>query len=179
MLQLIIMVIMPLMSVEAQERPAESVPVAKPLSVCDLLTDPSKYNGHVVAVRGLVTGTDEGAWLKADVACKKPLTTYGFTWPQYLWLEIADTPLIVGRVGFQTDAAALRKIDIETRRMSLDYEKDRIRLTYVGVFETRDYKPSDIGINRAYGFGHMNAAPGQIVIRTVKDLEVERNYKHE
>jgi hypothetical protein len=63
--------------------------------------------------------------------------------------------------------------------MKPDNEKDRIWMTYIGLFETRDYKPSEVGRDRAYGFGHMNSAPGQLVIKTVKDLQVERNYKHE
>src|SRR5271170_2855926 len=129
----------------------------KTLSVCDVLADPLKYNAQAVTMRGVVTGTDEGTWLTTDVPCTKPLITHGFVWPQVLWVEVADVPSVVSRVGFRTDVAASMKIDRAVRRLNPDNKKDRIWLTYVGVFETRDYKPTDVGSDRAYGFGHLNS----------------------
>ena len=81
------------------------------------------------------------------------------------------TPLADGN-GFRTDV-----LD-EIRKMQVDPKKDRIWLTYIGVFETRDYQASDIGSDghgghRPFGFGHLNSAPGQLLVKTIKDLKIE------
>ncbi len=64
------------------------------------------------------------------------------------------------------------------RKMGCDAKKHRIWPTFIGVFETRNYKPSDIGGDghggyRAYGFGHLHGAPAQLLMRTVEDIEIE------
>ena len=46
--------------VESREAPQ----VLATLSVCDLIAnDPTKLNGKVIKVRGILGGTDEGIWL--------------------------------------------------------------------------------------------------------------------
>jgi hypothetical protein len=74
-------------------------------------------------------------------------------------------------------------VDREVRRMHIDPKVDRICMTFTGIFETRQYQAKDVGKDsdgrwRAFGFGHLNTAPGQILLKTVKDLNVERGAEH-
>ena len=70
----------------------------KVLSVCEVLRDdPTRLNGKEIAVRGIMDGSDEGAWLTGT--CGVHLRTKGIVWPNALWIEVDES-----------DANALRKL---------------------------------------------------------------------
>lgn len=149
-----------------------------PIPLCDLLTNPLEYDGRLISIRGVWEGSSEGSWIEAGAPCKKPFTSYGYTWPQIVWVQTADSPQRIHAVDFHTDQRAFQRIDDQVRKMAVDTKLSRLLVTFVGVFETRDYKPSDIGSDgqggrRAYGFGHLNAAPAQLLVKTVGNLVIE------
>ncbi len=150
----------------------------KPLSVCEILASPMNYDGKLLAVRGVWEGSGEGSWIEAGTKCTNPFKTYGYVWPQIIWFETADSPQRIHKVDYHTDLGALRIVNEEIRKKGLDPNANRIWLTFIGVFETRNFQPSDIGSDgrggvRPNGFGHLNSAPGQFLVRTVRDLKVE------
>jgi hypothetical protein len=55
---------------------------------------------------------------------------------------------------------------------------EKVKLTYVGLFETRENFDSEVGRDRngrsvANGFGPGNIAPGQLFVDSVRDILVE------
>ena len=60
--------------------------IHKPLSVCELLKNRLRFNGHMVAVRGLVEG-GHGSWLVGD-KCPALVVSGGFTWPSAVAITI-------------------------------------------------------------------------------------------
>src|SRR5579871_6612851 len=58
------------------QTPDRDVPV---VTVCDVLSDLTRYNGKTIVLIGALVGSDEGGWIVAD--CPQKLVTDGFTWP--------------------------------------------------------------------------------------------------
>jgi hypothetical protein len=144
--------------------PAQS-PVT--LSVCEVLADdPTKLNGKVIAVRGLLVGTDEGAWLVGD--CKKHLVTSGYTWGDTLWIYVD--------VSDESIERSWRKMSDTLIQLHADPQRDRISVTVVGQLETRKSMDDEIsqGPNgpRPMGFGHLNGAPAEINVISVRNLNI-------
>ena len=148
------------------------------LSVCDVLAVPMKYDGKLIRVRGVWEGAGEGSWIEPGVKCGTPVTAFGYTWPSIISIETADSLQRIHKVEFHTDLRALRAVNDEVQRKQIDPKNNRTWVTFIGVFETRDYQASDIGSDgrgghRVNGFGHLNGAPGQLLVKTVKDLKIE------
>src|SRR5262249_43556234 len=122
--------------VEITPRPFVAVanqPDPETISVCDVLRDPFRYNGKLVAVRGYLLDTIEGEWLAED--CPERLVTFGYKWPNQIWLRQVPVEQVgaLHRVDFVTD---LRPSE-ESRRVRAELrEGDRVWVTYVGLFET-------------------------------------------
>lgn len=81
------------------------------------------------------------------------------------------------RVNFDGDQASRAKLEAfagEARRT-----KGRAYATVVGMFETRVPIDSLIDATAPYsnrGFGHMNGAPGQIIVKTTKNVRIDEKY---
>ncbi len=149
---------------------------SKAISVCDVIKDPLRYNGKMVAVRGYLAQTDEGAWLAED-DCPEPLKAVsGFTYRNLIWLQSAESPLALHRVDFTLDEKALEQVFRQAERLNRG-PKDRLRITYVGLLETWGNIRSCTfiggdGKEHPGGFGHLGAAPAQLLVKTAKDPEV-------
>jgi hypothetical protein len=65
----------------------------------------------------------------------------------------------------------VRRINSEIAKRHFDPSRDRLWLTYVGVFKAYDDE-----LNRSLrgGFGHMNVAPAELIVREVRDAVVEK-----
>jgi hypothetical protein len=149
----------------------------KPLSVCTLLQELETYNGKTVVVRGVVRGTSEGTWLMGE-GCK-PLVTKGFVWPSAIALVAPGNPDTLHEPDFEPDRDMIAKVMQKVRSMAPDPLKDRVILTYTGLFETREKLDAYIGTDACgkpwgFGFGHLNEAPAQIQVRSVSDPSVDR-----
>jgi hypothetical protein len=137
------------------------------LTVCDVLADdPTRLNGKIIRVKGVLEETPEGTWLVAD--CKTHLVTKGLTWANVLWVSVG------------TDLEAVRswdKFGEKLGRLRYKPERDRIWLTINGMLETRASMDDQVvqmpyGLHRA-GFGHMGDAPAEIRVISVEDVSVE------
>lgn len=149
------------------------------VSVCDALSKRTEFNGKTISVRGEVAGSEEGAWLVAR-ACSYKLVENGIEWRLIISLEYPEssTHESSGRIASKVDWEAMRKADAKIREMKPDREKDLVTATYVGTFRTygdlgKRTDPSGRNPVR-FGFGHLGAAPAELIIQTIKDVEVVR-----
>jgi hypothetical protein len=150
---------------------AEDLPIR---SICDVLHDPSKLNGKLIAVRGYEFSTDEGVFLKGN--CKDSLETQGVTWPNLISLAYPGGSFALHEVDFTVDRDAIAAASDLVRRYK---EPKRVWLTYVGLLETREPFNLQVytdksGKKRPAGFGNGAVAPAQLLIKTVKDVVVEK-----
>jgi len=148
----------------AAARPAPS----RVLNVCELLADdPTRFNGKVVSVRGLLEGTDEGLWLSDD--CKSHLTTRGVTWGDEIWVP----------EGAEDENAerSLLRFSKHLDSLHLQLGRDTIRVTIAGLIETRKSMDDALvqmpyGLSK-FGFGHLSAAAAAIHVMSIRDVTVE------
>jgi hypothetical protein len=145
------------------------------LTVCELLTSPDKYNGKMVTVRAIVKGTDEGAWL-SDLKCPATFRTGSLSWP---WaIALASRTQAMKPPDFSFDEQADQQIRQKLLQMNQNNRPIRIWLTYIGRFETHTDLAHAVvrdsnGVVQPAGFGHLNWAPAQLVVKTEKDLDVQ------
>jgi len=149
-----------------------------PLSVCEVLANPLRFNGKQIDVRGYVTSTGEGTWLNGD--CKAHLVTDGFVWPDSIWITLFPDPIEpLHEKTFATDMRALHELSERTAEIVRLHGKEcRFWITYEGLLETQpDLHLETVldidGKRRAAGFGHLAGAAAQLVVKTVRDLRVE------
>ena len=141
----------------------------KVLSVCDILADdPTKLNGSVIAVRGVLGGTDEGTWLTGE--CKTHLVTKGLEWANALsvYIPMAD----------ENVARSSERMRRKLKRMHADPSEDNVWVTIIGRLETRQSMDDEVvqmpyGLARA-GFGHLSGAAAEINVLSFEDVAVEK-----
>jgi hypothetical protein len=163
---MIVLAIVIALQAASSERPAR-VPMT--LSVCDVLADdPTKLNGKVIKVKGLLGGTDEGTWLTAE--CTTHLVTKGLAWGNDLSVYIDGSD--------QKTLRSWEKVGQKLKQLRANLGQDRIWVTIVGRLETRASMDDEVvqmpyGMARA-GFGHMGGSPAEINVISVEDVRVER-----
>jgi hypothetical protein len=168
MLALVVVFTLPISA--AQETDPETI------SVCDALRNPPLYDGKMVAIRGYLISTDEGGWLSDE--CKEHLTTTsGLEWPNTIWVGGPRSDA-VHKLDFEPNERARQEVRAKIAKEIKGLDNYRIRITYVGLFETRRnlrsavYTDKSGGLHLA-GFGHLGSAPAQLFIKTAKDAVVE------
>jgi hypothetical protein len=142
---------------------------AETLSVCEVLADdPTKLNGKVISVRGLLGATAEGMWLMGE--CKTHLVTKGLEWGNNLsvYVPAADEGVARSWEGLSSRLKALHA----------SLSRDRVWVTITGRLETRRSMEDEVvqmpyGPRRA-GFGHMGDSPAEINVISIEDVRVER-----
>jgi hypothetical protein len=152
-------------------------PRGSSFSVCDVLANRIEYNERIVEVRGIVKG-GHGAWLVASSDCHYQLTTRGVHWPNIIYLVYPDNHSKIEsyHADFEADWKSIRKAERHERAMASNVDTDLIVRTYVGLFRTYEDLGSRVnpGIPGALrlGFGPLGEAPAQLVIKSVKDVQV-------
>jgi hypothetical protein len=152
---------------------APQTPESAAISVCTVLADRLRLNGKIISVRGYEESTDDGSWLKGD--CKTHVTTDGHVWPDLIWLSVSHLDTL-HEIRFKTDMDALRRFGDMTAKAARSGHKYRVWVTYVGMFETEGelgIGGGKVGPDHGTGLGHLNGAPAQLVIKTVRDLKIE------
>jgi hypothetical protein len=151
---------------------------AKPIDVCALFADPVAFNGLMIRVRGtILTGAGEGGpWLSGE-HCRSRISVKNHEFPNII--ELADPEDKIQRlhpVDFVWDEASLQQFESMLRR--LNRKTEHLRVTVIGVFETRTPLSDLVQEKRPFpdnGFGHMNGSPAQILVKTMLDIQVEQN----
>ncbi len=117
----------------------------------------------------------EGTSLDAGQDCRYELKTSGVVWPNIIWLAYPrnGSSSVLDHADFQVDWEAVRRVARYVGEHGFDRQKDQLEETLVGLFVT--YSDLDKRVNPGIpsalrlGFGHLGAAPAQLVIQTVRD----------
>ena len=139
------------------------------VTVCDLLSQPLKYDGTFVRIQGRLTGTDEGTWFASD-KCPSVFVTNKYRWPSVIWFSTPSMPNPNGQhaIDFQFDAESEARVEAKYRALKPRVPPKCVIWTYMGLFETRrDWsEPRAIGVDgNPLGFGHQGGAPGQLIAK--------------
>jgi hypothetical protein len=143
------------------------------VTVCEILSKPMVYDGKLVHIRGEVVGGGEGAWFKGE-ACPGVFTTEGHTWESLISIQAPGSPLQIHPVDFEYDLASFKKLTSKYENLSRRAPDQCIAWTYTGVFETREVWPKMID-GRPRGFGHLNVAPGELIVKSADDVALTLN----
>jgi len=150
-------------AVDQDGQAANRIPI---LTVCDALRDPARYGGQVVIVVGRSVGTSEGSWLSED--CGLTLKVEGRTYSAtistaYAVSDFAPPPQIPK--SFKWDRPALQQA-LERVKATTHLESKEHWSAVYGRLETaptHDIKLGNGGIATIVGYGHLNAAPAQLI----------------
>jgi hypothetical protein len=142
--------------------------VAAALSVCEVLAnDPTKLNGKVISVRGLLGATGEGMWLVGE--CKTHLVTKSLQWGNDLSVYLPPDD--------DRATSSWERMSEKLKRLHADLSRDRVWVTILGRLETRRSMEDEVvqmpyGLRRA-GFGHMGDSPAEINVMSIEDVRIE------
>jgi hypothetical protein len=147
-------------------------PTLTVVDACEVLHDPARFNGKVVAIRGINDPEAHGAYLKAD-GCEGVLPNDRFKWQPVIFVSLSENQMASKgrdvrtfvRASEQLAAAIRSQVQLKGNGAKIA----RVKLTYVGLFETR----ADIAKRPGDGFGPLNAAPAQMYVDEVRDVLVE------
>jgi hypothetical protein len=140
------------------------------LTACEILSQRMDYNGKLVSIRARIHGTDEGVWLDGR-DCPGLITSDEYVWPSMISTQTSDA-------DFTSSFEGMRKLRPKLMRLGRRAPERCIIWTYTGVFETRStYEKVSYpnGSSTYIGFGHLGAAPAQLLLKTVDDVNIYRS----
>jgi len=142
------------------------------IPICDLFQDLTAWKGQRIAVRGEVTGTDEGSWLVGR--CKGAFYTNGYRWPVSLnyagpaYYSSSIEPLIrIKEPSTPPKGFAVLRGRQNVIRSATYIGRLRMRDQYTVLCRERDD-------HITFGFGHLGAAAAEIVVEEVRDVELTK-----
>ncbi len=146
----------------------------KALSVCEVLSRLSSFNNKELTIRGELVSTEHGKWLRPAHPCEEKLTTEGFTWPNGIHL-VEDK--------FDTlDFPSLAQTALKLKQAANVLEKHDVIISYTGKFYTRvplvvaHYPDGKVS---GYGFGHLDASPGELRYRAVGEVVLRKKVNNQ
>lgn len=157
---------------------AASIPT---LSVCEALSHASEYDGKMVRIRDRVVGTDEGTWFVGE-ECPGVFVTQGKVWPSTIAWTMPDSncakhscaPFIRSAVDFKFDWESRKRLEKKWLEIRKRLPDRCIAVTYTGIFEAWSKANSRIphrdGWIEISGYGHLNGAPAQLVLKSADDV---------
>jgi hypothetical protein len=131
--------------------------------ICKVFEDPLQFKGTLIEVRGVVHNRD--APTVGSDTCPKRLVVGKFTLRNEILLEPTGKALSSqGKASFAELTSEFEKFDPASQE---------IFATFAGVFETRE-SLSDLVKDHGeiFGFGPLSRAPGQLLLREVRDISV-------
>jgi hypothetical protein len=139
------------------------------LSVCALLKNSLAMNGKLVTVTGSLRAY-QGWWLYDD-QCSSHISVEGHTFENIIAVARPVDPVRINDVPFDTDEDSLVAV---TNAFGKDSSiHPRVSVTFVGLFETRaDFKLIN-PVGSPQGFGHLGAAPVQLLLKECRGVSVE------
>jgi ankyrin repeat protein len=149
----------------------EALPDAASLDVipvCTLFQNLPNWLGKRVAVRGEFVRTTEGAWIVGH--CQGGFVTDGYRWPVSIWY---GSPAYYSR---ETAKLYAVKPPLISKGEDLKGTSEVVKTaTFVGTL--RVSLPYNVvctpeGRYRAYGYGHLNAAAAELIVESIRDLEL-------
>jgi hypothetical protein len=142
---------------------AAEVPIQ--VDVCTVLEAPLRFNGVLIAARGIAHFTD-GLTLQAET-CLKRIVLDRVVFRN----EIAIEKSTDQHASFTTDEASLGNLEVANAQFNPATQY--VSATFVGIFETREPLGDLVAEHgQTNGYGYMGRAPGRLVLREVKDISV-------
>jgi hypothetical protein len=144
-------------------------PQSSTLSVCSVIAGLRGYANRIVTVLGQLESGPEQLFLRGE-GCQSPFVTEGYTWPSTLLLRYPGGPDTPVPLPFEADSPSIAAFQIALRQARARNELVVGCVQVTGMIQVReDYfittRPN--GQKRGHGFGHMNAFPAQLVIKSV------------
>jgi hypothetical protein len=157
----------------------------KAVTVCDLLANPTSYAGRDLAILGRLDQTFDGSWLSED-NCETRIKTGGYIWPSTVWIaaynQAPDPPLgllvldenaLSEKLASVRHTTALQMKEVGTYNPADKTFQNRVvQQTWAVIYGRVEVQPtlrppSSNALNRDWGngFGHMNAAPIQVIYK--------------
>jgi hypothetical protein len=144
-------------------------PAPSVLSICALLMDPLTFNGKLVAVKGILR-TYQGWWLYDD-QCPSHITVEGLQFENTIAVIRPTDPARIHDVQFDTDEDSLAGVRKAFGEDSTIHP--RVSATIVGVLETRAGLKLVSPVGSPWGFGHLGAAPAQLLLKECREVTAE------
>lgn len=168
-----------LIGYQVESNPHSKQPVIPILSVCEALSHPADYDGKIVRIRDRILSTEEGVSFFGE-HCPGIYVTEGKVWPSAItWTMPTQTDTILHPVDFSFDWSTHEKLRKRAEEIGKQNPGRCIALTYTGMFEVwtkkNARKPYRNGWIEIPGFGHLNAAGAQLVLKSADDVEVIPN----
>ena len=144
------------------------------LTVCGALSHANQYDGKLVRIRGRVLSTGEATGFVSE-DCPGVLVTDGRIWQSAIaWTMPTDRMFIVHPVNFKYDWDSSKRLKAKYHRLHKHLPDECIELTYTGMFEvwsvTNSKKTDSKGTPYEIpGFGHLNGAGAQLVLKSADD----------
>ena len=151
----------------------------KPLSVCEVLSDLSRYRGKLVTIQGSLRGGTRHGWYLRDNASEKPCTAVGHqghTWPSNIALaeytygsEIEDGP-----AHFESEATQIESVLSEPKRVANGRDDLEIVVTLGGELRSRKNIKiirSNDGWYAGDGYGQSGQYPALLIIKYAQDAK--------
>jgi hypothetical protein len=138
------------------------------VGVCDILKDPPRWKGRLVAVRGYY---DFG--LRDVNPCARTFITEGYQWPEAIDLTSASETVRPSEIGTKEKAFSLGEFYDRLRsERKNDGPGGLLVATFYGRLNARE-KYVRVKTNYgllANGFGHLGAFPVQLSVYIVQDI---------
>ena len=132
------------------------------------------WKGKRIAVRAEESGTFEGTWLSGD--CKDRFVTDGLQWPASV---VEGSPAYHSGEDFDPLFGGDSKSLARARAKETELRRGRYNVstvdTFVGTLRVRDQyfaECQEDGQMFGYGYGHLNAAPAELMLEAVLDIDV-------
>ena len=156
----------------------DSIPT---LTVCEALSHAAEYDGKVVRIRDQVVGTSEGTAFLGET-CPGIYVTDSKVWPSAIaWTMPTAKGSIIHPVDFSYDWSSDKKVKRKWRKLRTQMPDRCIAVVFTGMFESWSNsaakKIDPGGHYEISGFGHLNAAPAQLVLRSADDVAPIMNCK--
>jgi hypothetical protein len=149
-------------------------PTVPTVTVCEALLHAPHYDGKIVRIKGQVVATDEGAGFVGD--CPGVFVTDGKMWPSAIaWTNPSESFFVLHPVTFTFDMASRQRLQKKWEQLRKRLPDRCIAVTYTGMFESwsKDKASKTDPKGHVYqipGFGHLNAAPAQLVLKSADDV---------
>lgn len=151
-------------------RPSAEEPLARVISVCELLEDVALYRGKIVVVRGI-----DYYGLRAP-SCAGEFITGGRRWPWAVAMVHSTYPSGAGEEAppFTTEQESWRAWNDLVRHQAERGLRGEIWMTVVGMVRApKEYVRADGAVFA--GYGHLGAFPAELVVKRIFDIEVKRD----
>jgi hypothetical protein len=146
----------------------------KAASVCEILSDLERFSGKMVSLRAEVLSSVD-TWLAAE-NCKLRIRVNGVAFDNLIAIVWPDSPIVQisrPRVPFPSDEISFDKLNAAMR--ARDIRRDQVHANVEGLIVTRHPAMALVpksGLPRQLGFGHLNGAPAQIIVKTMSDFVI-------